>query len=271
MSSAPLPAGLSTQPPQGSGVRFFRRLGGAVRRAITGGIALAARRRPQRPEKSSLTLAAPSDKAPLAPRQPRAAHRPSAIAPATPSRRQGWFARWFRPKRRPPASLARAAWQISDDTPCNLEDWSDLSPEARAFFNTPVEECDPDELRLVLAAVARHIAGSLPPELGMDAEALFSTLCGRLLTEPAECSAGRPARRGAGPATGDAGACHVGCASDVASAGAMGRTGGHRGLRSGHAGHQVGRHCDGCVCRASWPPAGARLSVPESIWTACGS
>ena len=61
------------------------------------------------------------------------------------------------------------------------EAYPGLSPEACAILNTPLEECDPDVLRLVLCALAHHLADVLPPELGMtDGKAVFSALWGRL-------------------------------------------------------------------------------------------
>ena len=130
----------------------------------------------------------PRDPAPPSPRPPRAPRRPRAAAPVPPSRpaRFAWLARWFGPNRQQPAWLARPPFPDSDDTPFTPEAYPGLSPEACAIFNTPVEECDPDLLRLVLSALALHIADSLPPDLGLDAKALFSTLWGRLNTVPGE-------------------------------------------------------------------------------------
>ena len=67
------------------------------------------------------------------------------------------------------------------------------------MLNTPVEDCDPEMLRLVLAALARHIADTMSADLGMDAEALFSTLCGRLGTLPGEARPDVPPAAEAAP------------------------------------------------------------------------
>ena len=158
-----------------------------MRGVIAGGIARVGRLRRQRGQESSHTPAEPRGTvAPPAPRRPRLPRRPIAAAPVPPARRFGWFARWFGPKRRQPASPARPALPGSDDAPFTPEAWPGLSPEARAFFNTPVEDCDPEILRLLLTALAGHIADTMAAELGMDAEALFATLCGRLATTPSE-------------------------------------------------------------------------------------
>ena len=152
-----------------------------MRGVIAGGIARVGRLRRQRGQESSHTPAEPRGTvAPPAPRRPRLPRRPSAAAPVPPPRRPGWFARWFGPRRCQPASPARPALPGSDDAAFTPDAWPGLSPEARAFFNTPVEDCDPEILRLLLAALAGHIADAMAGELGMDAKALFSTLCSRL-------------------------------------------------------------------------------------------
>jgi len=158
-----------------------------VRSVIAGGITLAGGlRRPAAPQ-SGRNPPAPRDlAAPPSPSRPR---RKRAAAPVPPPRpaRPGWLARWFGPNRPRHASPARPPFHNGDDTPFTPEAYPGLSPEACAIFNTPVEKCDPDILRLVLAALALHIANSMPPELGMtDAKAMFSTLWGHLGIVPGE-------------------------------------------------------------------------------------
>ena len=68
-------------------------------------------------------------------------------------------------------------------TPFTPEAYPSLSPEVCAFLNTPVEDCDPDLLRVVLDMLAQHIADSVPAELGLDAKALFAELWGSLGSE----------------------------------------------------------------------------------------
>ena len=58
-----------------------------------------------------------------------------------------------------------------------------LSPEARAFFNTPLEDCDPAMLGVVLGALAELITGSMTPREGMqDAQDVFLALSSRMAT-----------------------------------------------------------------------------------------
>ena len=155
MPTATHPAGLSSQLHPRGTVRFLRRLGGAVCGAITGGIARVGGLR--------------------RPHARRSTHPRSTLRGA--------------------ASPAAAALPNSDDAPFTPEACPGLSPDACALLNTPVEDCDPEILRVLLAVLARHIADTMSAELGMDAEALFSTLCGRL------CAAADEAAPVAPPAT----------------------------------------------------------------------
>src|SRR5487761_2421286 len=195
------PAGLSSQPHQGAGARILRRFGRAVRSVIAGGITLAGGlRRPAAPQPGR-NPPAPRDLAP--PPSPSRPRRPRAAAPVPPPRpaRFGWLARWFGRNRPRPASLARPPFPDSDDTPFTPEAYPGLSAEACAIFNTPVEKCDSDILRLVLAALALHIADAMPPELGMtDAKAVFSSLWGRLGAEPGEARPDAPPAEAPTPA-----------------------------------------------------------------------
>ena len=89
----------------------------------------------------------------------------------------------------------------SDDTPFTPKAYPGLSAEACAIFNTPVEKCDSDILRLVLAALALHIADAMPPELGMtDAKAVFSSLWGRLGADPGAAGPDAPPAEEPAPA-----------------------------------------------------------------------
>lgn len=117
---------------------------------------------------------------PEAPRPPRVPRRRSP-APSAPPTRPGWIARWFGRKPRQPTPSRRRRGRNSENAPFSPETHPGFPPEVCALLNTPVEECDPDLLRLILAALAKHIAESLPPELGMtDAQAVFARLWGRL-------------------------------------------------------------------------------------------
>lgn len=180
MPTALLPAGLSSSNHQGIGARIVHRLGGALRIAIAG-VAHVGRRRPTPPAPAAAPATAEQHpQAPAPTKRPRTPHRRLATAP-TPTRRPGWIARWFgrtRPRR---ATFGRAPFAGSGYTPFTPETHPGLNAEACALLNTPVKDCDPELLRLVLLALARQIADSLPPGLGpTDPQALFSTLWTRL-------------------------------------------------------------------------------------------
>ncbi|HET8997866.1 MAG TPA: hypothetical protein VFN42_14450 [Acetobacteraceae bacterium] len=146
------------------------------------------RRRPVAPPSPSKPPTVRHPQAPAQPR-PRAARRPRTASPAAPSQpsRSGWLARWFGRKRHRAAPPARHS-RRSDDAPFTPETHPWLSPEACAFLNTPVEACDPALLRCILAAFALDLADNLPSDLGMDAKALFATLCRRLGALPDEAN-----------------------------------------------------------------------------------
>lgn len=155
---------------------FFRRIGGALRGLLRRGTAPAGQpRRPATPQPSR-TPPATRDKPPRPPRA-RAPRQPRAAAPA-PSPRPGWFARWF--GRRRPASPTPAPLPDSGDGLFTPEAYAALPAEVRELLRTPVGDCDPVLLYGVFAVFAEQIARHLPPELGMDAEALFAELWGRV-------------------------------------------------------------------------------------------
>ena len=161
--------------------------GSAVRSVIAGGIAIAGRLRRSAAPEPRRTPPAPRDPAASpAPRRPRVPPRPRAAAAVAPPRRPGWLARWFGPRRRQQAAPDRAPPPDRDDAPFTPQAYPGLSPEACALFNTPVEDCDPAILRVVLAVLARHIADRMGPVLGQDAETLFAALCDRLSTVPGD-------------------------------------------------------------------------------------
>ncbi len=145
-----------------------------MRTAITGIARAGTHRSPTAPRPPAAQNAASSA-------QPRPHRRPHAERPAPPSR-PGRIARlWFGRTRRRPASPGRPPRPADDTAPFTPETHPELSPEACALLNTPVEDCDPEFLRLLLSALARHIADNLPPEPGMtDPQALFATLWARL-------------------------------------------------------------------------------------------
>lgn len=188
MSTARRPAEPTPTPHQGIGARFFCRLGSAVRSAVAGGIALARSRRP--------STAPHPNRTPPAAKKPRTP-RPSGAATPTRSARRGWIAGWL--GRLPVPSRPRAALP-DDDAPYTPETHPGFAPEVCELLNTPIEDCDPNELYIVLAVFARCLAESLPPELGMDAQALFGRLWGRFAPPQAEATPEAPASEPPSPA-----------------------------------------------------------------------
>jgi hypothetical protein len=150
MFDALIPASLATPPRKGIGARIIRRLG-RVGAALHGVVAGRLRRRPSgadsriAPEAEGSTAAMPA----RGPRVPR--HRPSVV-----------------PAQYHDLAFTEAAFP-------------NLSPAAREFFNTPLEDCDPAMLALVLEALAGVIAGTMTPQDGMqDARDVFLALSSRL-------------------------------------------------------------------------------------------
>ena len=143
----------------------FSRLGAALRSVVAG--------RPHRPPSGPESSTAPdADSLPVA--------RP-ASAPRQPGRaRKGGLARLFR--RRPMAAVPEQ-YREPPDLQFTAEAFPALSPEARAFFNTPLEDCDPAMLGVVLGALAELITGSMTPREGMqDAQDVFLALSSRMAT-----------------------------------------------------------------------------------------
>ena len=173
---------LPSQPHQGVGARLVRRLGGAVRSAITGGMTLATgRRRPAAPQPDiDHPVARDPDPRP-APAPEHLPGQPRTASPVTPDRSAspGWLARLSGRGRRP--TRFNYALLPDGDAPFTPEAFPGLTPEFCTFLNTPLEECDPEMLTLLYAVLAEHIAAVMPAEAGMgDAGEVFSKLWGRL-------------------------------------------------------------------------------------------
>lgn len=168
MHTAPYPAEPTRQTHQGVGARILRRLGGAVRGAIAGISRVGKPRAARLPETPART------------RRPRLQRQPDAAPPSSPAK-PGWFARWFGLTGRRTAASPYPTFTDDDPTPFTPERFPELSPQACAVLNTPVDECPPEILCFLLSWLAQHIADSLPPELGLsDPQAIFSTLWDRL-------------------------------------------------------------------------------------------
>jgi hypothetical protein len=155
MFDALTPLGLATLPRQGIGARIVRRLG-RVGAALHGVVAGRLRRRPSDPDSH------------VAPDSPVAPDADTSTAMPARARRQARCTPSGVPERQHDLAFTAAAFP-------------DLSPAAREFFNTPVEDCDPDMLGRVLEALADTIAGMMTPQDGMqDARDVFLALNSRL-------------------------------------------------------------------------------------------
>ena len=162
MFNPPATADLASQPRKGFGARVaggFSRLGAALRNAVAGGL-----RRPQAAPDSRTAPEADRGEAAStsAPRRPRGAHA-------------GVLARLTGRRRTPPAAQRRSQ-ELAEADYIDAS-FPGMRPEVRAFFNTPVEQCDPESLRIVLEALSELIAGVMTPQAGMrDAQDVFLTL-----------------------------------------------------------------------------------------------
>ena len=176
-------AGLASQSPQGVGARLVRRLGGAVRSAIISGIILAgARRRPAVPQTSRDRPAAQDPEAPSAPSRVHARRRPRTALPA-PLSLPPLLARLLARRHCRPAAASRPAYLNRADTPFTPEAFPQLSPKACAVLNTPVKDCDPKTLELLVSALVQHINQVMSPEARItDPAARFPDLWHRIST-----------------------------------------------------------------------------------------
>jgi hypothetical protein len=192
MFNSPATAALTSQPRKGIGARVaggFSRFGAALRSVVAGSL-----RRPQSGPDSrtapdtrtaSYTRTVPDADAPPAARPARAPRQPSRV-------RKGGLARLF-DRRRVPAAVPEQSRELPDFD-FTAEAFPELCPEARAFFNTPLEQCDPELLGIVLEALAELIAGSMTPQEGMrDVRDVFLALSSRLAAVSGEAGHAPPA------------------------------------------------------------------------------
>ena len=172
-----------TEPQQGIGARLVRQLGGAVRRAITGGIGLSSGRRHSTAGQPASNPAAARDLAvSRAPGPKPRARRPRTAAAVQPSRpqRSGWLAPLRRRCHRRIAGLGRGQFPDTGVVLFTPEAFPALSPEACAFLNTPLEECDPDILLFLFSNLTQYLT-DLPADAETpDPMAVFATLWARL-------------------------------------------------------------------------------------------
>ena len=195
----------SSQPHQGVAARLVRRLGGAVRSVIVRGIALAgALRRPTLSRTSHHHTAvqdpqAPAPgrlRAPLRPRTPSTSTSPALRAWAAkqtkaPTKRAGegaaplitpWLAPLLAARRHQrSAETSRPASLNHGDMHFTPQAFPQLSPKACAVLNTPLKDCDPKTLKLLVSAFTQYINQVMSPEAGItDPAAAFTNLWHRL-------------------------------------------------------------------------------------------
>ena len=152
-----------------------------MRNVIAGGLTLTGALRRQAASQPAIgrTVARKADVCPATAPQSRA-HPPHESAPTAPARFAQPGQSHNRSRARP-APVTRTLFSHGN-APFSPETVPGLGPEICAVLNTPLEECDPEIVRILLASLAQTIAQSAPSEeAGMtDAQALFSTLWGRL-------------------------------------------------------------------------------------------
>jgi hypothetical protein len=195
MAIAPVTVSIDTKSRQGVGASIARRLGGAVRHAIAGSLSLPSRLRrraaakpnPAAPQPKPNPVASQPPQAHPRPDQASARTRTQAAPAAAPGRPQpaSWLARWLRPNRgqtAPAPARPRRRRSRSDDTPFTAETCPGLPPELIKLLNTPMQDCDPEALRLLFSAFACFIASAMPPgmaALGLtNAEDVFGYIQG---------------------------------------------------------------------------------------------
>ena len=188
MFTAPTTPGLASEPRKGIGARVasgFSRLGGALRSVVAGGL--------RRPQSGPDSRATPDSRTASDADGPAAAAARPARAPRRPGRAHtGVLTRLFRRRRK----LAVVPEQSGELPNADFTEaaFPELSPEARAFFNTPVEQCDPDLLCIVLEALVEFIARELTPQEGMqDSQDMFLALRARLAAVRGEAEDAPPA------------------------------------------------------------------------------
>ena len=206
MPTALYTAGLASQSPQGVGARLVRRLGGAVRGVIVRGITLACTlRRPAVSRTGCDYAAAQGPEAPAPSRLPRP-RLPR--APSTYPALRAWAAKQTKaPAKRagegaaplPPPWLAhllaarhhrRPAWPNQGDIHFTPQAFPQLSPKACAVLNTPLKDCDPKTLKLLVSTFTQHINQVMSPEAGIaDPAAAFPNLLHRLNAALADAKA----------------------------------------------------------------------------------
>ena len=190
--------GRASQSHQGIGARLVRRLGGAVRSAITLAGAL---RRPAAAQTSRDHAAAQHPEAPAPSRVPVPQWSHAALPAPLPL--PPWLAPLLARRHRRSASVSRPAFLKQGDVHFTPETFPQLTPKACAVLNTPLKDCDPKTLELVVSTFTQYITQVMAPEAGIsDRAAMLPNLWHRLSTalDDAKADTSLPATPGAVPA-----------------------------------------------------------------------
>ena len=172
-------------------MHLVRRVGGVVRSAIAGGLAHAGvLRRHQAAPRSEIghdSMTPEVDGRAVSARESRM-RRPRTAAPPPPSEsaHPGWLVPWRSRRTMPRGRNSRHAPPGPEQYPepdiaCfTPEAFPALTPEACAFLNTPLEECDPDILLFMFSGLTKYLT-ELPEGAEVpDPMELFATLWDRL-------------------------------------------------------------------------------------------
>jgi len=137
------------------------------------------RRKPPRPAGCvSRARATPHPPLPLRSR-PRAPAKQAAegAAPLPPP----WLARLLGRRQHRLAATSRPVWPNQGDIHFTPQAFPQLSPKACAILNTPLKDCDPKTLKLLVSTFTQHISQVMSPEAGItDPAAVFPNLLHRL-------------------------------------------------------------------------------------------
>ena len=191
MFHAPGTAGLPAQPPQGVGARVVRRFSqwrAALHSVIAGRLHL---RQPGPRARIARDAASPPAPSPAGrPHWPRATPSTPPPGPGRPDW-LGWLTRLSA------RSQAAVGARPRRNGPLTLEEFPGIAPEALAFFNTPMEESDPELLHCVYQTFAELIEPAMSgrsraPDV-QDVQDVFRALSSRLAAARAEAADQRPA------------------------------------------------------------------------------
>ena len=188
MFHAPGTAGLPAQSPQGVGARVVRRFS-KWRAALHSVVAGRLRHRQPGP-RTRIASDAAKPPAPSPACRPRWPHATPSTPPPGPGRPDwlGWLARLSA------RSQAAVGPRPRRNGPLTLEEFPGIAPEALAFFNTPMDESDPELLHCVFETFAELIEPAMSGRSrAPDVQDVFRALSSRLAAARAEAPDTPPA------------------------------------------------------------------------------